>query len=58
MAKYLSRVKLADGSAYEIKDSEARAQIELFLSDELVLDCGGALEDDSYDYLLDCGSAP
>ena len=43
--KYISSVKMADGSVYDIKDAEIRAILaSLFTetSDGLIIDCGGA----------------
>ena len=39
---YISSVKLVDGSVYNIKDAEIREMLEDFLSDEIIIDCGGA----------------
>lgn len=38
--QYISRVKLADGTTADVKDSEARSILELLFSDTIILDCG------------------
>ena len=38
--KYLSRVRLIDGTTVDIKDQEARDIIESLFIDTIILDCG------------------
>lgn len=38
--KYISSVKLGEGSIYQIKDTEARAALGDLLGNILLLDCG------------------
>ena len=38
--KYISSVKLGEGSIYQIKDTEARAALDNLFNDILLLDCG------------------
>ena len=38
--KYISSVKLGEGSIYQIKDTEARAALDSLLNGMLLLDCG------------------
>jgi hypothetical protein len=40
--KYISSVKMADGSIYNIKDAEFRAILTSLLEDEVIIDCGTA----------------
>ena len=40
--QYISSVKMADGSVYNIKDAEVREMLESLFSDEFIIDCGGA----------------
>ena len=40
--KYISSVKLVDGSVYNIKDAESREMLDSLFSDEIIIDCGGA----------------
>lgn len=40
--KYISSVKLADGSIYNIKDSESQEILLYLLQEEIIIDCGGA----------------
>ena len=40
--KYISSVKLADGSIYDIKDKHAQDMLNMLFSEELIIDCGGA----------------
>lgn len=40
--QYVSSVKLVDGSVYNIKDAEVREMLEGLLSEEIIIDCGGA----------------
>ena len=39
--QYISRIKLADGTIVDIKDLEARDELDSLLTDVLILDCGG-----------------
>lgn len=43
--KYLSRVRLIDGTTVEIKDKEARESIESLFIDTIILDCGTYTDD-------------
>ena len=40
--KYISSVKLVDGSVYNIKDAEVREMLDGLLEEEIIIDCGGA----------------
>lgn len=40
--QYISSVKFVDGTVYSIKDAEVRDLLKDLLSDELIIDCGGA----------------
>ena len=40
--KYISSVKMVDGSVYNIKDAEVREMLADLLDEELIIDCGGA----------------
>ena len=40
--KYISSVKLPDGSVYELKDIWTREILDSIFNDELIIDCGGA----------------
>ena len=40
--RYISSVKLVDGSVYNIKDAEVREMLESLFGDEFIIDCGGA----------------
>lgn len=40
--KYISSVKMVDGSVYNIKDAEVREMLASLFSDEIIIDCGGA----------------
>lgn len=40
--KYISSVKLVDGSVYDIKDAEARKALDNLFLEELILDGGTA----------------
>ena len=42
--QYISRIKLADGTTAEVKDSEARELLDMFFTDTLIFDCGNAAE--------------
>lgn len=44
--QYISRVKLLDGNAYEIKDIEARSALEVLFSGDLIFDGGTAVIDE------------
>jgi len=57
MAKYISKVQLPDGSAYEIKDAEARVQLEILFGDELIFDCGSSIELNPNEIIIDCGTS-
>ena len=39
--QYISRIRLADGTTVDIKDQEARSELDSLLQDTIVLDCGG-----------------
>ena len=43
--KYISSVKMVDGSVYNIKDAEVRAILASLFTDEIIIDCGGAPKD-------------
>lgn len=43
--KYLSRVRLVDGTTVDIKDKEARDIIESLFIDTIILDCGTYTDD-------------
>lgn len=60
MVKYISKVKLPDGSTFYVKDIEAREQLQMFLSNEIIFNCGGAPtnEEEEIDILISCGGAP
>lgn len=45
--QYISSVKMADGSVYNIKDAEVRERLESLFSDEFIIDCGGAPIDEN-----------
>jgi hypothetical protein len=40
--KYISSVKMVDGSVYNIKDAEAHVLLESLFNGEIIIDCGGA----------------
>ena len=40
--RYISSVKMVDGSVYSIKDAEAHELLNSLYSDEIIIDCGGA----------------
>ena len=40
--KYISSVKLPDGSVYVLKDVETREILNYMFEDEFIIDCGGA----------------
>jgi hypothetical protein len=44
--KYISRVKLVDGTTAEIKDQEARLTLDSLFTDTIILDCGTAKDTD------------
>ena len=46
--KYISRVKLVDGTTAEIKDQEARLMVDSLFTDTIILYCGTSAE------VLDC----
>ena len=57
--KYISSVKLTDGSIYGFKDAKAREILDNLFSNELIIDCGGApLENFLDETIIDCGGAP
>lgn len=56
--KYISSVKLPDGSVYKLKDVETREILDTFFSDELILDCGGTSLEIEDLTIIDCGGAP
>jgi hypothetical protein len=56
--KYISSVKLPDGSVYKLKDVETREILDSIFNDELVIDCGGTPVDIDDLLLIDCGGAP
>ena len=43
--QYISSIKLADGTIYEVKDSEARELLNSLFGEELIINCGGVPED-------------
>jgi hypothetical protein len=43
--KYLSRVRLMDGTTVEIKDQEARSVLDSLFVDTIILDCGTYTDD-------------
>lgn len=43
--KYLSRVRLMDGTTVEIKDQEARSVLDSLFADTIILDCGTYTDD-------------
>ena len=40
--RYISGVKMVDGSVYNIKDAEAHELLESLFTEEIIIDCGGA----------------
>lgn len=60
MVKYISKIKLPDGSTFYVKDIEVREQLKMLLSDEIIFNCGGAptVEDEEIDVIISCGGAP
>jgi hypothetical protein len=44
--KYISRVKLVDGTTAEIKDQEARSTLDSLFTDIIILNCGTATDSD------------
>lgn len=47
--KYISRIKLADGTTADIKDQEARLALESLFADTIVFDCGTAEDETTVD---------
>ena len=43
---YISRIKLADGTTVDIKDQQARAELNSLLEDTVILDCGTAPQEE------------
>ena len=43
--KYLSRVKLTDGTTVDIKDQEARNTLDSLFIDTIIFDCGTYTDD-------------
>lgn len=39
--RYISRIKLADGTTAEVKDQEARLILDSLFTDTIIFDCGG-----------------
>lgn len=56
--KYISSVKLPDGSVYQLKDVETREILDSIFNDELIIDCGGAPTTIDDLIIIDCGGAP
>ena len=56
--KYISSVKLPDGSVYKLKDVETREILDSIFNDELIIDCGGVPQSIEDEMIIDCGSAP
>lgn len=56
--KYISSVKLPDGSVYKLKDVETREILDAIFNDELIIDCGGSPENIEDITIIDCGGAP
>jgi hypothetical protein len=43
--RYLSRVRLMDGTTVDIKDQEARSTLDSLFTDTIILDCGTYTDD-------------
>lgn len=56
--KYISSVKLPDGSVYKLKDVETREILDSIFNDELIIDCGGVPQEIEDLTIIDCGGAP
>ena len=43
--QYLSRIRLIDGTTVDIKDQEARLELDSLFTDTIILDCGTYTDD-------------